>query len=418
MNASILSIGTELSTGQSVDTNAVWLATELTTLGFRVVEHITVGDDIEQISDAVCRLIGHSDVVIVTGGLGPTLDDLTRDGIARAIGQPLEENAEAVAQVRAFFARLGREVSPSNLRQAMVPRGSSILRNARGTAPGMQCRLGERRLFALPGVPDEMKAMFQGDVAPLLVGLGPASACTRRRVNCYGMSEAKIGELLAEFMGRDRNPLVGTSACAGVISIRIVSQADTASEAEALAQQDVDAIRGRLGRCVYGEGDETLESAVGQLLRERGKTLSTAESCTGGLLAKRLTDIPGSSGYFLRGFVTYSDESKADEVAVPRELITTHGAVSEPVASALASGCRTVSGSDFALSTTGIAGPTGAVEPDKPVGLVYIGLADEAGVTVRRLVLGDYLDRKGIRDRACGAALNLLRLRLIGADRS
>ncbi len=416
MNASILSTGTELSTGQSVDTNAAWLAAEVTTLGFHVVEHVTVDDNIEQIAGAVTRLLGHSGVVIVTGGLGPTPDDVTRDAIAQAVGQPLEENAEAVAQIQAFFARLGRKVSPSNLRQAMAPRGSSILRNARGTAPGMHVRYGAGLVFALPGVPDEMKAMFLGGVAPLLVGLGTTSVYVRRRVNCYGMSEAKIGELLAEFMGRNRNPLVGTSACGGVISIRIVARADTAPGAEALAQHDVDAIRGRLGACVYGEGDETLESVVGRLLREQAKTLSTAESCTGGLLAKRLTDIPGSSGYFLRGFVTYSDESKADEVAVSRELIATHGAVSEPVASALASGCRTVSGSDFALSTTGIAGPTGAVGSDKPVGLVYIGLADEAGVTVRRLVLGDHLDRKGIRDRTCGAALNLLRLRLIGTD--
>lgn len=417
MNASILSIGTELSTGQSVDTNAAWLATELTALGFLVVEHVTVGDDVEQIAGAAARLLGHSGVVIVTGGLGPTPDDLTRDGIARAIGQPLEENAEALAQVRAFFARLDREVSPSNLRQAMAPRGSSIILNARGTAPGMQCQLGEHLVFALPGVPGEMKAMFRSGVAPNLAGLGMAGISALRRINCFGRSEAKIGELLAELMGRDRNPLVGTSACGGVITIRIVARADSAPEAETLAQRDLDVIRGRLGACVFGEGNETLESAVGRLLREQGKTLSTAESCTGGLLAKRLTDIPGSSGYFLRGFVTYSDESKADEVGVPRELIANHGAVSDSVASALASGCRTVSGSDFALSTTGIAGPTGAVGPDKPVGLVYIGLADEAGVTTRRLTLGDHLDRQGIRDRACGAALNLLRLRLIRADR-
>ena len=416
MNASILSIGTELSTGQSVDTNAAWLATELTTLGFRVVEHVTVDDDLEQIACAAKRLLGHSGVVIATGGLGPTPDDLTREAIAQALGQPLEENAEAADQIRSFFARIHRDLSASNLRQAMAPRGSSIIPNGRGTAPGFHSRHGKGLLFVLPGVPIEMKGMFRSGVAPLLAGLGTAGVAVRRRINCYGMSEAKIGDLLGEFMGRDRNPLVGTSAAGGVISIRVVARAETAADAETLALCDVELIRGLLGECVYGEGDETLESAVGRLLCEQEKTLATAESCTGGLLAKRLTDIPGSSAYFLRGFVTYSDASKVDAIGVPHELIAAHGAVSEPVAGSLASGCRTVSGSDFALSTTGIAGPTGAAGPDKPVGLVFIGLADHAGVTVRRLILGDHLDRAGIRDRTCGAALNLLRLRLLQTD--
>lgn len=417
MDASILSIGTELATGQCVDTNAAWLSAELTTLGFEVVEHVTVGDDVDRIADVLGRLLDKSGVVIVTGGLGPTPDDLTREGIARAIGQPLVENSEAQEQVRAFFARIDRVLHPSNLRQAMAPRGCSILHNDNGTAPGLHCRCAEAQLFALPGVASEMKAMFRSAVAPKLAGLGSAGVCVRRRLNCFGMSEAKIGELLDEFMVRDRNPLVGTSASRGVIAIRIFARAQTASAAEALAQHDLDLFRDRLGSCVFGEEDETLESVVGRLLCDQGRTLSTAESCTGGLLAKRITDVPGSSGYFLRGFVTYADEAKVEEVAVPRELIATHGAVSEPVASALASGCRTVAGSDFALSTTGIAGPTGAAGPDKPVGLVYIGLADHTGVAVRRLALGDHLDREGIRNRACSAALDLLRLRLGRTDR-
>ena len=416
MNATILSIGTELATGQCVDTNAAWLATELTGLGMRVVEHRTVDDDRQEIAVAIRRLLERSEVLVMTGGLGPTPDDLTREALADAIGRPLEENAEALAQIQEFFSRLGRTVHPSNLRQAMIPPGARVIRNDLGTAPGVLYRTEGATLFALPGVPFEMKAMFVRAVVPALGGRGGPAHCVRRRLNCFGMSEARIGELLGEFMARDRNPLVGTTASQGVISIRLLAWAESASEAELLVKDDSDRFRGLLGETVFGEGEDSLESVVGDLLRRRGETLATAESCTGGLLATRLTDIPGSSGHYLRGFVTYSNEAKTDELGVPAELVRTHGAVSEEVAEAMAFGCRTVAGSDFALSTTGIAGPAGGSPPDKPVGLIYVGLADQDGVEVRRLLLGDHLGRAETRHRACSAALNLLRLRLLHAD--
>lgn len=413
MNAVILSIGTELTTGQNVDTNAAWASAELTRLGLRVAEHVTVGDDVAAVRAAVVRALEGSDVVIMTGGLGPTPDDLTRQALAEAINQPLEEDGEALAQIRAMFERLQRPMSGSNRIQAMIPRGCEMIPNAHGTAPGIRYTRGKVRLFALPGVPAEMKAMFVAAVAPVVRGLTGGTRTHQARLVCYGISEAKLGDLLGDMMNRDRNPLVGTTASCGVLSVRVVGQGKDEADAKRLVAADLGEIRRRVGQAVFGEGDDTLESVVTRLLRQHHHTIATAESCTGGLLAKRLTDLPGSSEHFLRGYVTYSNQAKSDLVHVAAELIASCGAVSEPVAEAMASGCRTAAGSDFALSITGIAGPTGGNPPEKPVGLVFIGLADSAGVEVKRLLLGDHLSRADIRDRACSAALNLLRLRLL-----
>ncbi len=413
MNAVILSIGTELTTGQIVDTNAAWASAELTRLGARVAEQVTVGDDVDAIRAAIVRALDESDVVIVTGGLGPTPDDLTRQALAEAIDQPLEEDSEALAQIRAMFERLQRPMSGSNKIQAMIPRGCEMIPNAHGTAPGIRYGRDGGQLFALPGVPAEMKAMFVAAVAPVVRGLTGGTRTYQARLVCYGISEAKLGDLLGDLMIRDRNPLVGTTASCGVLSVRVVAQGQDEADAKRLATEDLTEIRRRVGRAVFGEGDDSLESVVARLLTRDHRTIATAESCTGGLLAKRLTDLPGSSEHFLRGYVTYSNQAKSDLLHVAPELILSMGAVSEAVAEAMASGCRTEAGSDFALSITGIAGPTGGSTPAKPVGLVYLGLADSAGVEVKRLLLGEHLSRTEIRDRACSAALNLLRLRLL-----
>ncbi len=413
MHAVILSIGTELTTGQNVDTNSAWAAAELTHLGLRVAEHVTVGDQVGAIRAAILRALDESDVVIVTGGLGPTPDDLTRQALDEAINQPLEEHGEALAQIRKMFERLQRPLSGSNKIQAMIPRGCEVIPNAHGTAPGIRYRRDKVQLFALPGVPAEMKAMFLACVAPVLRGLTGGTRTHQARLVCYGISEAKLGDLLGDLMNRDRNPLVGTTASCGVLSVRVVAQGKDEADAKRLVAAEITEIRRRVGQALFGEGDDTLESVVARLLSQHHYTIATVESCTGGLLAKRLTDLPGSSDHFLRGYVTYSNEAKSDLVHVAPELIVSSGAVSAPVAEAMASGCRTAAGADFALSITGIAGPTGGIPPEKPVGLVYLGLADSAGVEVKRLLLGDHLSRADIRDRACSAALNLLRLRLL-----
>jgi nicotinamide-nucleotide amidase len=268
-------------------------------------------------------------------------------------------------------------------------------------------------MFALPGVPAEMKAMFTAAIEPVVRAAAGEAAMVVGRLLCYGIAEAKVGELLADLMDRTRNPLVGTTASNAVISVRVVARGGNPDEARQLVESDLAEIRARLGSAVFGEGEATLQEAVARLLIQQGKTVAVAESCTGGLLAKRLTDVPGSSAYFRCGYVTYSNEAKSALLQVSPELIATHGAVSEATARAMALGCRSAAGTDFATSITGIAGPSGGSPPDKPVGLVYIGLADSNGVEVKGAILGEHLSRAEIRDRSSKAALNLLRLRLL-----
>jgi nicotinamide-nucleotide amidase len=414
MDAVIISCGTELVTGQCVDTNSAWLSAQLTPLGVRVVEHVTVGDDVTHLASAIRRALDGASLVILTGGLGPTLDDVAREAVAAALGEPLEENSEALVQVRAFFDRWQRPMPESNRRQAMIPRGCEVIPNPRGTAPGIRYSRDDRHLYVFPGIPAEMQAMFSAAVLPRLRAVTGGATTESARLLCFGISEAKLGELLADLMQRGRNPSVGTTASQAILSVRILSEGGPAEEARRLLQADVAEVRRRLGTTIFGEGEDTLESVVARLLVEHGKTIATAESCTGGLLSKRLTDIPGSSAYFLRGYVTYADAAKVDLLAVPADLVSKHGAVSEPVAGAMALGCRRAAGSDYAISITGIAGPTGGSPPEKPIGLVYIGLAHSTGVETLRVLCGDHLTREEIRDRSCKTALNLLRLRLLG----
>jgi len=412
MNAIILSTGTELTTGQCVDTNSAWLSAALGRFGVRVIRHVTVGDDIQDIRQAMGEALDSTDLVVATGGLGPTADDLTRDALAEAIEQPLEENAEALGQIRAIFERWQRPWHEANRVQAMIPRGCTVIPNPRGTAPGIWYHTASTDLFVLPGVPAEMRAMFAAAVVPVVEKRCGGARTERARLPCFGISEAKLGELIQDLMVRGRNPLVGTTASGGVISVRLVAWGKDEAEAKRLLADDISEVRRRLGSVVFGERDDTLEGVVGQMLLERHLTIATAESCTGGLLAKRLTDVPGSSAYFLRGYVTYANEAKSELLGVPPELIMSKGAVSEEVAAAMATGCRAAAGSDLGVGITGIAGPTGGQPPEKPVGLVYIALADSGGVEVKRILFGEHLVRSEIRDRACKTALNLIRLRL------
>jgi len=416
VDAVIISCGTELVTGQCVDTNSAWLSAQLTPLGVHVVEHVTVGDDITHLASVIRRALGAANLVVITGGLGPTLDDITREAIADALGVPLAENVEALSQLCTFFERCQRPMPDSNRRQAMIPRGCEMIPNPRGTAPGISYVHGERSLFAFPGIPAEMQAMFHATVLPQLNAASAGAGTESARLLCFGISEAKLGEALADLMERGRNPSVGTTASRAILSVRVLAEGTSAEEAHTLLKTDFDEIRRRLGTVIFGEGDDTLEAVVGRLLVKRNESIATAESCTGGLLAKRLTDTSGSTAYFLRGYVTYADTAKVELLGVPAELISQHGAVSEPVAEAMAVGCRQAAGSDYAISITGIAGPTGGCPPEKPVGLVYIALAHSSGVEPLRRFFGDHLTREEIRDRSCNTALNLLRVRLLEVD--
>ena len=412
MNTEIISVGTELVTGQVLETNAAWFAGQPATFGIHVDAHITVGDDPFFLEATIRTALDRSPLVLITGGIGPTPDDITRQAVASALNLPLVEDAEALAAVESFFQRWQRPMNVANKVQAMLPQGSVMIPNQRGTAPGIHHHHAGHHLFVLPGVPLEMESMFLDSVAPLIKTLGTGGAIVSGRLNCFGMNEARVGELLIDLKDRHRNPHVGTTASDAVITVRVTAQADRRDIALAQLEADLLEVRRRLGTVVFGRDDETLEDSVARLLTDAGASVCTAESCTGGLLTTRLTDVAGATVFFQRGFVVYANQAKIDLLGVSPETLEQNGAVSEAVARELAVGARTCGQADFGLSITGVAGPGGGT-PDKPVGLVFVSLADHAGVEVVRRTWGDHLSRQEIRDRSVKTALNMLRLRLL-----
>ncbi len=413
MQAAILSIGDELALGQTVDTNTAWLADQLARRGLMSRMHLTIADDRSAIVTALRWALEEAALILVTGGLGPTADDLTRFALADLMGAELQLDRASLEQIAAFFARRGRTMVQRNQVQAMCPVGATMLDNPVGTAPGIRASINGKTIICMPGVPSEMRHMFDRHVAGELddqTGRVIRSAI----VHTFGKGESDIAQMLGELMRRDRNPLVGTTVAQGIVSVRIRSEADDAESAEAALQATIGQTESVLGDLVFGRGSMTLAQRVGQMLDDRAGALAVAESCTGGLLAKLLTDMPGSSRYFLGGWVTYANAMKQGQLCVEERLVREHGAVSGPVAEAMARGALERSGADFALATTGIAGPSGGSE-DKPVGTVWIGLArGNAGrpidVEAQRYVLPG--DRAMVRLRTAHAALNMLRLAL------
>ncbi len=412
MRAEILAIGSELVSGQSLDTNSQWLSKALAAVGIGVRFHTTLGDDLAENLQALRVSTGRAGLVVITGGLGPTQDDLTRDALAVAAGVPLVEDPQSLADLNAFFARRNREMPDRNRVQAMLPRGAEALPNRVGTAPGIWMTLGEAAVVCLPGVPHEMKVMFDEQVVPRLRALGWAGrVIVDRKINLFGKGESEVEAAAPDLTVRGRNPLVGITAHDATISFRVSASGVTVEEAEALMAPTVTAIYERFADLILGEAADDLPEAVFAQLRRTGATLATAESCTGGLIASLLTRLPGISAHYPGGVVTYANEAKAELLGVPRELLETRGAVSPEVAEAMASGVRARLGADLGLSVTGIAGPDGGT-PDKPVGLVYLGLATADGVTHRRLELGPEQPRLVIQSRSAKNALNWVRLTL------
>jgi len=408
----VVSIGTELTLGLSVDTNAAWLASQLAAVGIRCERHVTVADQTRSISEVLRQAATSTDVIVVSGGLGPTADDVTREALAAAAGTELELDAASLEQIRAFFAQRAREMPEGNRVQARIPRSGRAIPNTCGTAPGVRIELNGVPCYALPGVPYEMERMFTRDVLPELRALSAGSVLRARCLRCFGLSEVEIGERLRDRMRPDRNPTVGTTAELGVIGVRINAVGATSAAAAALLDETEAQVRARLGDVVFGRDEATLAAAVGAQLAARGETLAVAESCTGGLIAKMLTDVPGSSGYFVGGAVTYSNELKQRLLGVPAAMLASAGAVSAVVAGAMARGARQAFGSTYALAVTGIAGPSGGT-PDKPVGLVFLGLATPDEEIVREARLGSDSGRAVIRARAALTALSLLRAHLL-----
>lgn len=407
--ASIISVGNEVLSGRTVDTNAAYIARQLRTVGVPVVSSYTVADEEKAIQRALQLASDDADVVITTGGLGPTDDDLTRQAFAGYLGVDLVLQADLLSRLRDFFERRGRPMAEKNKIQACLPVGAAAIENEMGTAPGLMVERDGRLLLALPGVPKEMRHMLETAVLPRVKAMGRGQAIVVRRLRCYGAGESTVAEMVGEAMRRGRNPLVNCTASAGIITLEIVAAAAEQGKAERMAAEEDAALREILGSLVYGIDDQSLAEVVGQRLTELGRTLVVAESCTGGLLAKLITDAPGASRYFAGGWIAYSNEIKTRQLGVPQALIDAYGAVSEQVAAAMAVGARRKAGADMAVATTGIAGPTGATE-QKPVGLVYIAVSGQEGTDTPKYVFPQ--DRSSVRLRAAQTALNALRLRL------
>ena len=406
MKLATLSIGDELLCGEVVDTNQSHIAGRLFEAGLGAGRHLTVADDEEAIAAALRELALGWDSVVVTGGLGPTPDDLTAAAAARAAGVPLEQSAGALAHLERFAREIPGGLHPANNRQALVPAGSSLIPNPLGTACGFALRIYGARFFFLPGVPFEMERMLEESVLPALIEASGGSPGLRRTLKIFGVSEAAAAAELAGLLPED-SP-VQLAYCVKFPEIHLILRAP--ARHEALLEAGAAAIRERLGRYLFAEDDETMDSVLASLFRRSGATLALAESCTGGLIAARITRRAGSSAWFLEGAVTYSNSAKVRMLQVPGELIESRGAVSAGVAAAMATGARDASGADLALSVTGIAGPDGGT-PEKPVGTVFIALAGENSCAVKQYQFPG--DRDRVRTITCFAALNLLRKHLL-----
>ncbi len=407
-NAAIVSIGEELLAGDVTDTNAAWLAAELAGLGIRTREFRTIGDDADRICQTLRELAGRYNLLLTTGGLGPTDDDVTREALAAACGCVLEYDPRSLEQIRAFYARLDRPMPESNRRQALRPTCGEAIENRSGTAPGLRVRIGRCVCFALPGVPFEMRTMFDRSLRPWLAARAAGRTRLTRLLHCCGAGEATIGQKLTDLM-RARGPVCfGTTAEPGIITVRMTVESDDPGAARHQLDLAERLVRQRLGSLVFGADGQTLAGAVGQRLADRGQTLAVAESCTGGLLGALITDVPGASRYFRGGVISYANEVKQALLGVPAAMLEAHGAVSAEVAAAMVRAVCARLGSDWGLSVTGIAGPTGGT-PDKPVGLVCLGLAGPGVMRVRTLRFSPDQPRSVIRLRSCYAALDALR---------
>ncbi len=409
--AEVISIGTELTTGRNLDTNGQWLSRRLSEIGIAVKFHTTISDDLAD--NVACFRIasGRADFVIATGGLGPTLDDLTREAFAEVAGVGLVEHAESLRVISHMFASRNRPMPERNRVQALFPAGAEVLPNRAGTAPGIWLPVGKSVLVAMPGVPSEMRVMYDEQVRPRLEPLG-GGVVMQRKINTFGAGESQVEAMLAGVTRRGGNPEVGITASDALISLRIVASAESRAAADALIAPVEAEIRAKLGALVFGADDDTLAGAVVKLALAQGATVAAAESVSGGLAAHRLSGIPGASGTLLGGVVAYTDAVKARELGVDPALIAAHTAVSAEVAGAMARGVRERFGASIGLATTGYAGPD-APPDDTPVGTTFAAIATGDGVRVERFVWPG--NRSEVQSRVASFALNLARLHLMGA---
>lgn len=409
MNAEIIGVGTELLLGQIANTNAQRISSALATIGVDVFRHIAVGDNIDRVVDVVKGAAARADVLIVTGGLGPTPDDLTREAVAAAFDAPLERDPELAAWIKAVFERLGREMPEDNLRQADRPRGATSI-EAEGTAPGFWIEHDGCVLFALPGVPWEMEAMLTKSVLPALRGRAGDAVTASRQILVAGLGESHTHKKIADIVDAQTNPTIAYLAGGGVVRVRLTAKASSESDALSLIRPVEESIRERLGPAALPGNHNTIAEALAEQLRVREVTIAAAESLTGGLIGAELTAAGGSSDFFRGSAVCYTSEAKRDVVGVDESILMGPGAISEEAARALAQGAARLYGADLGISATGVAGPS--EQEGKPVGTVYVG-ASFGGRTEVRSVTG-YGDRDNIRTIAMNAALELGRRMLAG----
>jgi len=409
MQAEIIAVGSELLTPERIDTNSLWLTQHLNDLGVQVSQKCIIGDHRDRLAATLRAAIDRTPVVILTGGLGPTEDDITREAVAQALMRRLLYSSELMDTLTARFERLGRKMTDNNRRQAFLIEGARILPNPNGTAAGQWIDLPGRIVMLLPGPPRELEPMFADHCMPLLAEILPQRSLCTRVFRVAGMPESELDQLIAPIYTPYTNPETTILAKEGDIQIHLRATAETSAEAQALADEVGDKIRAALGDRIYSDNGDALEAALGRMLKDRGATLAVAESCTGGLLGGRITEVPGSSDWFLGGFQVYGKSMKTRLLGLDEKMVDENGVVSEAVACAMAESARSLTGAAYALSITGEAGPASS-SPSVEPGTVWIGMASPAGVSARMFRFGG--DRARVRSFAVQAALNLLRLSL------
>ncbi|MEY8231224.1 competence/damage-inducible protein A [Oscillospiraceae bacterium 50-16] len=410
----ILSVGTELLLGNIANTDAQMLSQGLSELGLNVYWHTVVGDNPQRAREAVSIAKKRADIILTTGGLGPTCDDLTKNVLAEAFGKQLVYDEGSARRIEDYFRRIGRTMTDNNLQQAMLPEGCVILENDWGTAPGCAFEAEGVHVIMLPGPPSECRPMFQYRAKPYLLSLSEGVIASHT-IKFFGIGESSLEARLRDRMNAMSNPTLAPYAKEGECELRVTAKAPTDGEAQALLQPAVARLREMFGPLVYGVDVPSLEHVVIQGLKERGLTLGTAESCTGGLIAKRLTDVPGASAAFRGGIVSYTNEVKENVLGVPGHLLTQFGAVSQEVAAAMAEGTRRVLGCDIGLSSTGVAGPD-RDDRGNEVGTMFVAIATQEGTHVRPLTLGTRPMRERLRTQTASHALDLARRYLSGLD--
>lgn len=411
MIAEIVSVGTELLMGQIVNTDAQFLARRLAALGITMYRQSTVGDNPGRVKEAVREALSRADLVITTGGLGPTEDDLTKEMVAEALGLPMVRHDEVVEGIRRYFESTGREMTPNNLRQADFPEGARLMPNRKGTAPGCIAEKDGKRVAVLPGPPHELIDMYEQQLEPYLLSLSD-QVIASRFLHIVGVGESIVETRLMDLFHWE-SPTLALYCAPGEVTARLTVRCGKDVDPAPLLEPLEKEIRARLGESVYAEGlDASMPKTVVEMLAARKETVSVAESLTGGMLASRLVDVPGASAVLGESYVTYANEAKERLLGVSGETLRAHGAVSEQCAREMAEGCRRASGADWALATTGIAGPDGGT-PEKPVGTVYIACAGRQGVVVKALKLRG--DRTRVRSMTCLYAMDLLRVSMKNA---